>query len=72
MSPQLTEKGRHNRDTLTKLLDDSGFDSKYLLTWGLPDFWDDSFWDYSEYVLALVEHFEDKYKIYDSREDWEF
>jgi hypothetical protein len=63
--------GLHNKEVLAELLDENGFDSTYLLSWGLPDFWDDTYWELNEYVLKLAEYFEYNYKTYDTRDSLE-
>ena len=67
----LSNIGLHNRDVLSQVLDENGFDSNYLLSWGLPDFWDDTYWELNEYVLKLAEYFEYTYKTYDTRDSLE-
>jgi hypothetical protein len=68
MGHEISERGAYNRDTLAKVLEESGYDSNYLFQWGLPGFWDDTHWDYPEYVLKLVSYFERVYGISDSRD----
>jgi hypothetical protein len=65
---KISKKGKHNRKILAEVLENNGFDSKYLLTWGIPYFWDDTYWEYSECVLELISYFESTYKIYDTRD----
>lgn len=65
---KISKKGRHNRNVLSEVLAHAGYDSKYLLTWGIPYFWDDAYWNYPECVLELVSYFERVYKICDNRD----
>lgn len=62
------QKCLYNRNVLKETLEENGYDSAYLLEWGIPDFWQESFWGYAEYVLKLVEYFEKTYKVYDTRD----
>jgi hypothetical protein len=71
MVRQLTEKGRYNKNVFAEVLENVGFDSKYLLEWGIPDDWQESFWDDPEIVLSLLMYFEERYQIYDNRDGLE-
>lgn len=71
MKNDTSERGVYNRDTLAKVLEENGYDSNYLFEWGLPSFWNNTYWDYPEYVLKLVSYFERVYGVSDSRESLE-
>ena len=68
MSDKISKNGRHNRKVLAEILDENGFDSKYLFEWGVPKGWEECFWNDPENVLDLLSYFEDVYKTYDSRD----
>jgi hypothetical protein len=67
----LSERGRYNRDTLGKVLEENGYDANYLLEWGIPSSWHESHWDSPEYVLKLTAYFETMYNVCDSRDSLE-
>jgi len=71
MHNQSTAKGRHNKRVFCEVLENAGFDSKYLLEWGVPDDWEEVFWEDPDIVLSLLMYFEEKYSIYDSRDSLE-
>lgn len=71
MTNTLSKRGLYNRDTLAKVLEQHGYDYNYLFEWGLPSFWDNTYWDYPEYVLKLVAYFESVYGVSDSRDSLE-
>jgi len=60
---ELKDMAEFNKDSLIKVLNISGYDSAYLLEWGLPSFWTEAFWSYPEYVIALCNYFERKFGL---------
>ena len=60
---ELIDMAEFNKSSIIKVLDISGYDSSYLLEWGLPPFWEESFWSYPEYITALCDFFENKFGI---------
>lgn len=71
MTDKLSDRGAYNRETLAKVLEENGYDYNYLFEWGLPSFWNNTYWDYPEYVLKLVYYFESVYGVGDSRDSLE-
>lgn len=66
----IESRGAYNKRIFKQVLKDNDYDDDYLLTWGLPDFWDESLWNYSEYVLELFYYFEKNFGICDSSESY--
>jgi hypothetical protein len=66
----LEDRGVYNRNIFIQILKDNDYDTDYLLTWGLPDFWKESLWGYSECVLELFYYFEKHFGICDSSESY--
>jgi hypothetical protein len=60
---ELKDMAQFNKESIIKVLDISGYDSSYLLEWGLPTFWKEAFWSYPEYVTALCNFFERKFGV---------
>lgn len=68
MTGELSEAGQYNKNVLREVLEEGGFDSKYLLEWGMPSCWKDEHWDSPEDVLDLLYYFEEIYQVYDNRD----
>lgn len=60
---ELKDMAKFNKESIIKVLDITGYDSSYLLEWGLPSFWTEAFWSYPEYVTALCKYFERKFGV---------
>jgi hypothetical protein len=64
----LSSRGTYNRDVLSQVLNENGFDAEYLLEWGMPSSWEEIYWDSADHVLKLTTYFEVMYGICDSRD----
>ena len=54
---------QHNKNILISILDHTGYDSKFLLEWGIPDFWQENNWLFPEHVIGLLKFLIKKYSL---------
>jgi hypothetical protein len=58
---EMAELAEFNRAGVKAILEKIGYDFDYLMEWGTPDYWEEEFWSYPDYVMALFSHYEKVY-----------
>jgi hypothetical protein len=54
---------KQNKNILISVLKDAGYDAEFLMQWGIPDFWQEINWIYTEHVVALLQFFIKKFSL---------
>jgi hypothetical protein len=61
---ELKDMAEYNRQTLKEIFIECGYDADYMFDWGMPSFWDDSYWSYPEYAQGLFKFLIKKYSLH--------